>query len=73
MKYYLEAKKITIITFLMIIVSSLILGISCKSDTKDTEIILATTTSTYDSGLLDELLPVFEEEYGYEVDRKSVV
>ena len=31
------------------------------------EIILATTTSTYDSGLLDVLLPVFEEEYGYEV------
>ncbi len=30
-------------------------------------IILATTTSTYDSGLLDELLPAFVEEYGVEV------
>jgi tungstate transport system substrate-binding protein len=32
-----------------------------------TEIILATTTSTQDSGLLDELVPVFEEETGYVV------
>ena len=27
-------------------------------------LVLATTTSTYDSGLLDELLPPFEEEWG---------
>lgn len=33
----------------------------------DEFIILATTTSTYDSGLLDEVLPVFEEKYGTEV------
>ncbi len=31
-------------------------------------IILATTTSTQDSGLLDEILPLFTEETGYEVD-----
>ncbi len=31
------------------------------------EIILATTTSTYDSGLLNELLPVFTEQTGIEV------
>ncbi len=28
-------------------------------------VILATTTSTYDSGLLDKLVPIFEEETGY--------
>lgn len=28
---------------------------------------LATTTSTYDSGLLDEIIPAFEEETGYDV------
>ncbi len=33
----------------------------------DEFITLATTTSTYDSGLLDDLLPVFEEQYGIEV------
>jgi tungstate transport system substrate-binding protein len=31
------------------------------------EVILATTTSTQDSGLLDVLVPQFEEESGYEV------
>ena len=31
------------------------------------EILLATTTSTVDSGLLDVLLPVFEQESGYNV------
>ena len=31
-------------------------------------IILSTTTSTQDSGLLDYILPVFEEETGIEVD-----
>ncbi len=32
------------------------------------KLILATTTSTYDSGLLDFILPAFESEYGVEVD-----
>ncbi len=31
------------------------------------ELILATTTSTRDSGLLDELLPIFEQQSGYTV------
>ena len=35
-------------------------------------IILATTTSTYDSGLLDYLLPTFEEKYGITVEIISV-
>ncbi len=33
-----------------------------------TRLILATTTSTQDSGLLDYLLPVFEKQFGIEVD-----
>jgi tungstate transport system substrate-binding protein len=37
-----------------------------------TEIILATTTSTRDSGLLDELLPVFEQQTGYTVKMVAV-
>jgi len=36
------------------------------------EIILATTTSTYDSGLLDVLIPVFEAESGYVVKTVAV-
>ncbi|HPO45602.1 MAG TPA: substrate-binding domain-containing protein [Spirochaetota bacterium] len=32
---------------------------------KEKEIILATTTSTLDSGLLDELIPIFQKKTGY--------
>ena len=36
------------------------------------EIILATTTSTYDTGLLDTLLPAFTERHGYTVKPLAV-
>lgn len=48
-----------------------VVGVACSSE-KDTELILATTTSTQDSGLLDVLLPLFEEESGYEVKAIAV-
>lgn len=38
----------------------------------ENKIILATTTSTYDSGLLDYLLPVFEQQSGISVEVLSV-
>lgn len=38
----------------------------------NTEIILATTTSTRDSGLLDVLLPLFEQSTGYKVKMVAV-
>jgi tungstate transport system substrate-binding protein len=59
---------IFIISIFLIIAS--IFMFSCKA--KDTEIILATTTSTYDSGLLDELIPAFEEGTGYKVKSIAV-
>jgi tungstate transport system substrate-binding protein len=37
-----------------------------------TDLILATTTSTQDSGLLDELIPMFEEENPYKVKTVAV-
>ena len=41
--------------------------------TEETKTIrLSTTTSVKDSGLLDYLLPVFQSEYGYEVEVQSV-
>lgn len=52
---------------------TMILGavVGCEQDasapTGNEFILLATTTSTYDSGLLDNMLPVFEEKYGIEV------
>lgn len=52
---------------------------STETDSAETDsagnkgtLILATTTSTKDSGLLDEILPVFEEATGYSVDVVSV-
>ncbi len=54
-----------IFTISIFLIIASVFTFSCK--TKNTEIILATTTSTYDSGLLDELIPAFEEETGYKV------
>jgi tungstate transport system substrate-binding protein len=39
---------------------------------EEQSLILATTTSTQDSGLLDHILPAFEEEYGVRVDVVAV-
>ncbi len=54
-------KKILTIVFVLFMFTSLF---GCK---KEQSIILATTTSTENSGLLDFLLPYFEEETGIEV------
>ena len=41
--------------------------LSCSGRNNYEKILLATTTSTYDSGLLDELISGFEEESEYEI------
>ncbi|MEM7802238.1 MAG: substrate-binding domain-containing protein, partial [Chloroflexota bacterium] len=47
--------------------------VSCGSVASPQErLILATTTSTQDSGLLDELVPLFEAESGYTVQTVAV-
>ncbi|MBS3969613.1 MAG: substrate-binding domain-containing protein [Clostridia bacterium] len=43
-----------------------------NNTTAPKEIILATTTSTQDSGLLDVLIPIFEEKHGYIVKTIAV-
>lgn len=54
------------VTFLAAgILSAAVLALSACSGRG--ELILATTTSTQDSGLLDVLVPMFEEQYGYHV------
>lgn len=45
---------------------------SSQAEREVTEIILATTTSTQDSGLLDVLVPLFEEKYGVTVKTIAV-
>jgi len=50
--------------------SSLLLLSACRSANKD--IVLATTTSTQDTGLLDVLIPLFEKQTGYRVKTVAV-
>lgn len=42
-------------------------AVPTKAAPKNTQLILATTTSTQDSGLLDTLIPLFEQQEGYQV------
>jgi tungstate transport system substrate-binding protein len=59
--------------FLAIFLSGLILAPTAKAaDSKDKNVILSTTTSTQDSGLLDVLVPMFEKQTGYSVKTVSV-
>lgn len=44
-----------------------LLLLSCSRSVQQKEFVLATTTSTRDTGLLDSLLPVFESQSGYKV------
>jgi tungstate transport system substrate-binding protein len=44
-----------------------LLCLSCTATPKTNDVVLATTTSTRDSGLLDSLLPAFESSSGYKV------
>lgn len=61
--------------FSLLIVFSLALG-ACAPATpaapSNPNLILATTTSTQDSGLLDVLVPLFEKETGYKVQTVAV-
>lgn len=69
--------KVRNILILLIIAALFFAGCGKKADTPPVgqpndpapqkELILAATTSTFDSGLLEFFLPVFEEKYNYEV------
>ena len=60
---------------LVVVISLMIFLTACGGENtsgetdmvENKELILATTTSTYDSGLLAYLLPIFEEEFGYDI------
>lgn len=56
----------------LLIILAMVMMIGCSEQDKQEEMILATTTSTYDSGLLHYLLPIFEEEYNINVHIISV-
>ena len=59
-------KRIFSVVMVLVMVLSMAISLSaCGQEDAKGNIILATTTSTKDSGLLDAILPVFEEETGY--------
>lgn len=55
---------------LLSLLLSLVAG--CAAATPERSLVLATTTSTQDSGLLDELLPAFTQETGWRVRTVAV-
>lgn len=61
-----------ILTTALIISLSLVTVATLPAQTIKKSIILATTTSTQDSGLLDTLVPLFEKENGYPVKTVAV-
>ncbi|MHA1410298.1 MAG: substrate-binding domain-containing protein [Candidatus Odinarchaeia archaeon] len=67
----IQTKALIIIT--IVTVSGFGIGFTVFEMTRQSErLILATTTSTYDSGLLDVIIPDFEAKWGVSVDIISV-
>ncbi len=64
-----NAKAILAVSILAL---ALVVGGLAASEQKRGRLILATTTSTYDSGLLDAIVPKFEEKYHVSVDILSL-
>ncbi|HEY9162482.1 MAG TPA: substrate-binding domain-containing protein [Desulfomonilia bacterium] len=60
------------LTVFIALFTALMLAAPAQAASADKTVILATTTSTQDTGLLDELLPIFEKETGYFVKTIAV-
>lgn len=60
------------ITILIAVVLVVMGAANALAAPKQKNIILATTTSTQDSGLLDKLIPIFEKKTGYFVKTIAV-
>ncbi len=63
----MKIPKLLFLGFSVLILASILVFSMIFVQEKKQTLILATTTSTYDSGLLDYLLPDFQEEYNTEL------
>ena len=65
--------RLLLLITLVALVAGLLAPVSSQSaETKSRSVILSTTTSTQDSGLLDVLVPLFEKRSGYSIKTISV-
>ncbi|KAF0220117.1 MAG: tungstate transport system substrate-binding [Geobacteraceae bacterium] len=62
----------TVSLLLAAMATLIVIGVSSRAEAAPKSVILATTTSTQDSGLLDVLIPLFEKESGYFVKTIAV-
>jgi tungstate transport system substrate-binding protein len=65
-------KQVTLIFLVALVINPFASVIARGAESKSKNIILSTTTSTQDSGLLDVLVPLFEKQTGYSVKTISV-
>lgn len=65
-------KKRCYALFVFLGILGLLTGMGSVAQAQDKTLILATTTSTQDSGLLDTLIPIFEKKTGYFVKTIAV-
>jgi len=73
MKVFRNSKVIITLMIAALLVASGTTNVfAAKQEPKQKNIILATTTSTQDTGLLDVLIPIFEKETGYFVKTIAV-
>src|SRR3990172_10547423 len=68
MKKWNKSRGVLSLILTLFIISGFVVPVHAEQKT----IILATTTSTQDSGLLDVLLPIFEKKTGYFVKTIAV-
>lgn len=65
-------RRLLTLPLIAVMIMTMVVALSSCGAPENPNITLATTTSTKDSGLLDYLLPAFEEETGYKVEVISV-
>jgi tungstate transport system substrate-binding protein len=65
-------KPVTVCFFSLLALGLLLLPLAHGAESASRNVILSTTTSTQDSGLLDVLIPLFEKQTGFSVKTVSV-
>ena len=65
-------KPVTVCIFFLLALGLLLRPLARGADQASRNVILSTTTSTQDSGLLDVLIPLFEKQTGFSVKTVSV-